>query len=185
MAGKNDIPGLRRDLAAFHKDMPTVLRRIAGAASKMIADTATGRYMRFVSAPAGRRSPTDTGPLRIASGRLARSLTGAQTLGSRESIYKVHLKGLRLELTMGSLVPYAAVHEFGFSGSVTVQAHTRQVTQVFGHVLPHPVEVAVSTHTRQANIPARPYLEPSLRHNESKITKHAAGKVYDAFKEAI
>lgn len=46
-------------------------------------------------------------------------------------------------------VPYAAVHEFGYRGYVNVKAHSRLGRPVVGH-------------TRQVNIPPRPYLRPAI-----------------------
>lgn len=54
---------------------------------------------------------------------------------------------------------YAAAQNFGIpsathSGLVTVQAHTRTITQAFGRPLASPVVVNVRAHQRQMNIPA-------------------------------
>ena len=59
---------------------------------------------------------------------------------------------------VGTNKSYAAVHQFGFSGAQSVSAHNRQVSKVFGKRLPHAVHQAVKAHSRQQNIPARPFL---------------------------
>jgi phage gpG-like protein len=50
----------------------------------------------------------------------------------------------------GTDVVYAAVHQFGFAGSVTVRAHRR--TTRSGKV------ATVRSHSRRTNVPARPFL---------------------------
>ena len=59
---------------------------------------------------------------------------------------------------VGTNKSYAAVHQFGFSGSQSVSAHSRQVTKAFGKRLPNAVHQAVKAHSRQQHIPARPFL---------------------------
>lgn len=172
MAGKNNIPSLRADLKQFQKKLPSVLRKIGRHSTTLITQTSTNKYMQFGSANMGPRSPTDTGPLRIVTSRLSRSISSAQKGGNRESSYSMDVKGYKMNLTIGSLVPYAAIHEFGFSGTIDVPAHTRAGSPV-------------RAHQRRVNIKARPYLEPSLRHNEKIIRKDAAERVYKTLKEAL
>jgi phage gpG-like protein len=59
-------------------------------------------------------------------------------------------------------VPYAAVHEFGFRGTVQVPAHSRRMTQAFGRPV-DPRQVAVQAHSMRMNIRARPYLRPAIK----------------------
>lgn len=59
---------------------------------------------------------------------------------------------------VGTNKSYAAVHQFGFSGTQSVSAHSRQVSKVFGKRLAKAVHQAVKAHSRQQNIPARPFL---------------------------
>ena len=59
-------------------------------------------------------------------------------------------------------VPYAAAHEFGFNGPVTVRNHQRLIHQAFGR----PIEarmVDVSAHQRMMRVRARPYLNPAVK----------------------
>lgn len=49
-------------------------------------------------------------------------------------------------------IPYAAIHEFGFKGLVEVRNHLRRGANV-------------RAHSRNINVPARPYLRPA-------VTKH-------------
>ena len=63
----------------------------------------------------GPRDPDDTGPLRIQTDRLVRSLTGARegTQGRQEGISRVRTDGTKVLITIGTRVPYAATHEYG------------------------------------------------------------------------
>lgn len=59
-------------------------------------------------------------------------------------------------------VPYAAAHEFGFNGPVSVRSHQRLINKAFGR----PIEarrINVSGHQRTMKIRARPYLRPAVQ----------------------
>lgn len=60
-------------------------------------------------------------------------------------------------VSWGSNRVYAAIHQMGFSGPVQVGAHSRVVRQIFGRPTT-PRRQDVKAHTRQMNMPARPYL---------------------------
>lgn len=66
----------------------------------------------------GPRRPDDTGPLRIQTSRLVRSLTGARegSQGRQEGISRLKSDGAKITITIGSRVPYAATHEYGDPG---------------------------------------------------------------------
>ena len=57
------------------------------------------------------RSPLDTGPLRIVTGRLKRSILPGGTFLRPEAIERVTQVGFRLRFEKGSRVPYAGEHE--------------------------------------------------------------------------
>lgn len=58
-------------------------------------------------------------------------------------------------------VPYAAVHEYGFQGVVTVRAHLRTMTQAFGKpVIPR--KISVREHTMRMNLPQRSFMRSAL-----------------------
>ena len=59
-----------------------------------------------------------------------------------------HVPGGFLETSVQAAAQYASVLEFGFSGTVSVRAHTRGDSQV-------------RAHTRQMNRPARPHIVPA------------------------
>ena len=70
-------------------------------------------------------------------------------------------------IEIGTNVKYAGVHQFGFSGSVSVRSHTRKVKSrdVFWRdIFTRKKKLIakgigfVRSHTRRMNIPARPFL---------------------------
>lgn len=65
---------------------------------------------------------------------------------------------------VGTNVPYGTIHEYG--GTVTVRAHMRQQTMVFGHPIV-PITVAVAAHT--ATLPERSFLRSALREMRPQI----------------
>lgn len=81
--------------------------------------------------------------LRVQTGRLRRSIT-----------YRIETDGDRTEGLVGTNVRYGRVHELGFRGRVNVRAHARNVKGQ---------KVAVRAHSRQMDIPKRPFLRPSLQ----------------------
>lgn len=151
-----DLDQLATQLQRLHGALAVVARSVLEEASRRIGARAVGSYMRDAGPGAGRRAPSDTGPLRIVSGRLARSLTGARGMagGAPEGIDEITVISEEVvRLVKGSAVPYAAVHEYGFTGAVAVGAHARRTPR-------GPVQVRA--HQRHARIPARPYLNPAL-----------------------
>lgn len=66
----------------------------------------------------------------------------------------------RLTTSMIAAAEYASVLEFGIFGLVGVSAHTRTITQAFGREIPQQT-VAVGSHVRPMNRPARPHLVPA------------------------
>ncbi len=85
----------------------------------------------------------------------------------RESIgHRFTRKGL----LVGSFgIPYARIHEFGFTGLQQVKAHTRNQTIAFGRPLTEAKQVQVREHSRYMRVPARPYLGPAMQDNRQKI----------------
>lgn len=65
-------------------------------------------------------------------------------------------------------VPYAAVHEFGFDGIVSVSAHKRAIAQAFGNPI-EPKLIDIRQHRRHMRVRARPYLRPALLKNKDKF----------------
>lgn len=89
--------------------------------------------------------------LNVRTGRLRRSITQRIESGADE------ISGI-----VGTNVDYAAAHEYGFKGAVTVKQHLRLVKQAFGRPLKSPVWATVGAHTKNANIPERSFLRSAL-----------------------
>lgn len=92
--------------------------RFLKPASELVANTfaaiATSRYMQPGGFEAGQtpRKPSDTGPLRIASGRLARAVRGdLQGRGDFVREFQIQAGGFLFKQVLK--VPYAAIHEYG------------------------------------------------------------------------
>lgn len=75
-------------------------------------------------------------------------------------------------------VPYAAIHEYGFSGQEHVKAHTRIQTVCFGRPI-DPIEVNVAAFSRTMNMPERSYLRSSLRERIDTYVQWIRGAVKD------
>lgn len=73
----------------------------------------------------------------------------------------------RNQVRVGSPLPYAAVHQDGFAGSVQVDAHTRVVSQAFGKAIA-PRTQFISAFSRVMNIPQRQFLGLS-RDNQTEV----------------
>lgn len=84
--------------------------------------------------------------------------------------YEVFTEQNRAGVVVGSFgVPYAAAHEFGFHGNVSIRAYQRLMTKVFGNTV-DPRKIAIGPHNRRMNIRARPYLRPAVRKNAKFIS---------------
>lgn len=102
--------------------------------------------------------PTASGPLRILSGRLVRSITGARTgTGASEAIDEMELKNDVLIVRKGSKVPYARIHEFG----------------------------GMAGRGLKTRIPARPYLHPAVTAALPEGQSYGARKLNELFKNYL
>lgn len=63
---------------------------------------------------------------------------------------------------------YAAVHEYGFKGVVTVKSHLRMQTMAWGKSIT-PTQVTVKEHAMKMNIHERSFLRSSLAENADNI----------------
>lgn len=206
----DDLDNIQAALKRYRGAMEDIAKSVAVQGGSLVAQTATEKHMRDAGSGGPPFPPRggSAGPLRILSGRLARSLTGAGGrtggvqgirnvspssvgtispggLGTRdfpvpgtgstrftdESINRLQSINGGARLIKGSRVPYAAVHEHGFTGQVNVRQHTRATK--------HGTQV-VSTHTRSMHIPARPFLEPALEDNRERIADLAEEELGDA-----
>jgi len=97
--------------------------------------------------------------LRVRTGRLRRSI-------HPEWDFRQGYSGA----TVGTNVEYAAIHEYGFSGSVQVKSFQREMTKAFGKPI-SPTQVTVRAHTRNINMPERSFLRSTLREMNSEIVE--------------
>jgi len=83
--------------------------------------------------------------------------------------YDFTREGNRFGLNIGSYgVKYAASHEFGHKGIVTVRSHTRIISQAFGKRI-DPMAIQVRSHTMKMNMRKRPYVVPAVNKHKSQI----------------
>jgi phage gpG-like protein len=86
----------------------------------------------------------------------------------------------RGRVRVGTPLDYGRVMNDGFTGSVSVSAHRRLVTQAFGRALKYPVWQSVGAFKRMMNIPQREYL--GLSSSNSTELLHMIG---DFWKEVL
>jgi len=79
---------------------------------------------------------------------------------SSENIFNVTNNNGITDFEIGTEVPYAAIHEYGFKGSENVKSFTRNS---------HDHSSLVKSFTRQMNMPAKPYFEPAMESLQSNI----------------
>lgn len=105
--------------------------------------------------------------LNVQSGNLRRSVS-SHTDDDGASVHGVAIQS--------GDVKYGARWEFGFSGSETVAAHTRTITQAFGRAIA-PSQVRVQTFTRTVDTPERSFMRSSLADRASRIVAALKGAV--------
>lgn len=164
------------------KALPEQVKKRARAVFSIVGRQAVSGHMVNSSLNSSGRSSTrstrNTGTkLRIQTGRLSRSLTDGR---GRDSVRKVAIAGTLVSLTLGTRVPYAAIHEEG--GLVRVRPHTRVITQAFGRPI-KPTQVKVRGYGYV--MPARPYLGPGTRDSVPKIMQQFRLGTRDAMKVAV
>lgn len=89
--------------------------------------------------------------LNVRTGRLRRSITQRIDASANE------ISGI-----VGTNVDYAAIHEYGFKGAVSVKQHLRLVKQAFGRPLKSPVWATVGAHSKNVSLPERSFLRSAL-----------------------
>lgn len=95
--------------------------------------------------------------LKVKSGQLRRSVT-----------FKVKNTPAGPTGEVGTNLPYAKAHEFGFKGTVDIKSHLRMVKQAWGKPIT-PTQVAVSPHQRKVNMPERSFMRTALKEMEENI----------------
>lgn len=89
--------------------------------------------------------------LNVRTGTLRRSIDQLVTETSDSIVGKVSTN-----------VGYGKKHEYGFTGTETVEAHLRQVKKAWGRTIT-PKEVMVRSYTRKVDLPERSFLRSALR----------------------
>ena len=129
--------------------------------------------------------------------RLALKMTGSVMNKLSGDILKVRTGRLRRSIhpewdfkpghmgaTVGTNVEYAAIHEYGFKGTVQVKSFQREMTMAFGRPIA-PKQVTVSAHSRNINMPERSFLRSALKEMRPEIIeglKNAVAKELKAIK---
>ncbi len=66
-------------------------------------------------------------------------------------------------VVVGTNVEYASAHQFGVNKTIQVSSHIRHISQAFGRKITGGVSVNVRGHSRQVNMPARPFFPNSVQ----------------------
>jgi phage gpG-like protein len=103
------------------------------------------------------------------SGQVLKNRTGTLR---RKINYQLRETPTEVSASVGVQLSYAAVHEYGFDGIVTVKEHLRTITQAFGRPIA-PVHVHRGAHQRHMKLPERSFLRSSLRENAPSIREAA------------
>jgi len=113
------------------------------------------------------------------SGKALRRRTGRL----RGSIsHDVKIQGDKVVGRISTDVVYGRIHELGFKGQMKVRRHARNIRQAFGRRI-EPRTISVRAHTRQVDLPARPFLRPALEDNMSDITRILSNRIEEAFEK--
>lgn len=134
------IEGLE-DAEAMFREWPDILSKHRRKLLGEIGQTMVREWQRQL------KGPRSADRLGVVTGTLKRS-PRAWMVGDRRPNTQA--------VVVGTRVPYAAVHEFGFDGDVQVRAHTR---------LGRPVRA----HTRRMRMPMRPHMRPAVRETRKRI----------------
>ena len=92
------------------------------------------------------------------SGQVLKSRTGS--LGSSIDL-RVDQSGGAIVANVFTDSPYAAVHEYGFAGTVSVRASLRRITEAFGRPIPEKA-INVRAYDRRMDLPERSFLRSAL-----------------------
>jgi len=89
-------------------------------------------------------------PLKVQTGRLRNSIHSDEVFS-----------GNTYTTNVGTNVKYAAIHEYGFSGSQSIKTHSRTITQAFGKPIGS-TTFSVSAHIRTVHMPMRSFARSAL-----------------------
>jgi phage gpG-like protein len=82
--------------------------------------------------------------------------------------------------TVSSNLPYAAVQEYGFAGTVSIRAGLRQIKEAYGRPIAAKA-VSVRGYSRRVDLPERSFLRSAL----DDMTPDISVGIKDALREAI
>ena len=167
---QTNLPQVTAALSRLPAEMQQRLRSALDKQTQLAIGHITQRYMR-------RRGPDTLG---VVTSRLRNSLRATPA----------QMEGNTVVATIGTNVSYAAVHEFGYSGTEQVRAHTRRIGKVKGKKSGAEVAkfqgnafgrprrtsrkgesntVNVRAHSRKVNIPARAPIRKGLEDRSGAI----------------
>lgn len=107
---------------------------------------------------------------KVKSDKLSGQVLKVRTGTLRRSVsYRVVDTPTELAGYVGTNVKYAAAHEYGFAGTVTIREHLRTVKQAFGKSLKEPTVATVRSHSRKVNLPERSFIRSAIRDMEPEI----------------
>ena len=155
------------EFAAMRPQMETMLRGVGRYANARIVGHAVGKYLRDAKGE-GPREESDSGPLRILSGRYLRALNASPDAraGSREGFSTITATANRMTLEKGATLIYAGVHEYG----ATIRAKNKPYL-VF-------MTAAGLRRAKSVTIPARPVYEPALDDAAPEVEREGGRRLF-------
>lgn len=171
---KFDDSDLKQFLGKFKTIMPEEMRIGILNSLDYVGNIATAKYMKprtVIDPKTGAVGARSGNKLNIMTGRLARSINKKAFGHSAEGIRKYFKVGKDFGGVLGTMVPYARIHEKGGATSPhTIYPKNKSVlvfrgadgNLVFAKKVNHP----------ESNIPARPYLEPAVEDSKEWILNH-------------
>lgn len=170
----------KKALVKFERGLPQVLQQIVKIADTRIGARSVGTYMRNDKA-GGRRSPTDSGPLRSTSGALARGVQSRrQGSGGFASNVTTSLTLNSIKFVKEILIPYAAAHEFGGTWTVPVTQRMRSFFWAMWFETKQDIwfNMALTKKTSfTITMPKRAYIEPAIQDEEEEIARQAVDRL--------
>lgn len=137
----------------------TVLARLSGAADRLKDGMRRTVTRLAIVVQTGVKADRLSGQvLHVRTGTLRRSINQRVTV-SNDAVMA----------TVGTNLRYAAAHEYGFNGTVTVKGHIRRAALVGVDRAGARGEVHVRSHTRHMRLPERSFLRSELRDRADEI----------------
>lgn len=137
-----------------------------------------GNFIKHNSEVVGKGVANLPRKFRTAAIKFYGSVLGVRTGRLRQSFEEVSRQEGDGNWSIGlkSDVEYAAVHEFGFSGTVNVREHTRNITQAFGRPI-EPTVITVRAHDREMSVREKRFFRDPIADEVDKFTKRLLKKI--------